>query len=77
MRKVMITMSALTKETIDMMEMLPESEQSLINEFVKRVVLAWDPDYTKVTPREAADMKRAEEEFVRGETVSHEDIDWD
>ena len=48
-----------------------------INEFVKRVVLAWDPDYTKATPREAADMKRAEEEFARGDTVSHEDIDWD
>ncbi len=48
-----------------------------INEFVKRVVLAWDSDYTKATPRETADMKRAEEEFARGDTVSHEDIDWD
>ena len=48
-----------------------------INEFVKRVVLAWDPDYTKATPREAADMALAEEEFAKGDTVSHEDIDWD
>ena len=35
-----------------MLEMLPETEQDFALEFVKRLVLAWDPDYTKLTPSE-------------------------
>jgi len=35
-------------------EMLPEYEQLFALKFVKRLVLAWDPDFTKVTAREAA-----------------------
>jgi alkyl hydroperoxide reductase subunit AhpC len=41
-----------------------------------RLVLAWDPDFTKVTPTEAAALRQAEEEFERGEFVRAEDIDW-
>ena len=44
---------------------------------VKRIVLAWDPDFTKVTPSEAAALEQAEAEIARGEVVADEDIDWD
>jgi hypothetical protein len=50
-----------------MVDMLPESEQMFAFEFVKRLVLAWDPDFTKLTPAEAADLAQAEAEFARGE----------
>ncbi|MDR2572009.1 MAG: hypothetical protein LBD23_17160 [Oscillospiraceae bacterium] len=46
-------------------------------EFVKRLVLAWDPDFIKVTPSEAILIAQAEDEFKHGETVSHNDINWD
>ena len=69
-------MSAITQETIDMMEILPESEQTLINEFVKRIVLAWDSDFTKVTPTEMEDIIQAEKDYAAGEVISHEDINW-
>ncbi len=60
-----------------MVDMLPEDDQRLAYELVKKLVLAWDPDYTKVTPQEAAQLAEAEEAFARGECVSHDEIDWD
>ena len=46
-------------------------------EFIKKLVLAWDPDYTKVTKSEAERLDRAMEEFKNGEVVDSEDINWD
>ena len=55
------------------MDMLPESEQSFAYEFVKRLVRAWDPDYTKVTPEEAKQLEEAEKSGF----ISESEIDWD
>lgn len=70
-------MSESTKELVSLIDMLPETEQHLIGEMIKRVVLAWDPDFTKVTPQELKRIEQAEEEFKRGETVSEDEINWD
>ena len=35
-------MSTTTKQAIDLMEILPESEQNFALEFIKKLVLAWD-----------------------------------
>ena len=47
-------MSELAQKTASMLDMLPAKEQQLAYEMLKRIVLAWDPDFTKVTPAEAA-----------------------
>lgn len=67
-------MSTATKEVIDLMEILPESEQNFALEFIKKLVIAWDPDFTKLTPRE---KKELEEAMTDPETVSHDAINWD
>ncbi len=41
------------------------------------LVLAWDPDFTKLTPSEKAELEQAEREFANGETIPHEAINWD
>ncbi len=41
-------------------------------EFVKRLVLVWDPNFTRLTPNERAHLEAAED----GEYVDSEDIDW-
>ena len=46
------------------MELLPESEQNFVLEFIRKLVLAWDPDYTKVTPRERVDLQEALSEKI-------------
>jgi hypothetical protein len=52
-----------------MLEKLPESEQKLAYEFIKRLVLAWDPEYTKLTPNEALMLQEAEKEYENGDYV--------
>jgi hypothetical protein len=63
----------MVKKSTEMLEMLPDSEQELAYEFIKRLVLAWDPDYTKLTPNELERVKAAE----NGEYINENDIDWD
>lgn len=67
-------MSAATKQIIDLMEILPESEQNFALEFIKKLVLAWDPDFTKLTPLERASLEDALKDT---ETVPHNEINWD
>lgn len=67
-------MNAAIKEVIDLMEILPETEQNFALEFIKKLVLAWDPDYTKMTPTERASLKEA---LLDKERVLHDEINWD
>ena len=39
----------------------------------ERLLLAWDPDFTKLTPEEANALQEAEESGF----VAESDIDWD
>lgn len=66
-------MSIATKKIVDLMEILPESEQNFALEFVKKLVLAWDPDFTKLTPTEKKELDEAMEDC---ESISHDEIDW-
>ena len=59
--------------TVSMLEMLPAQEQDFAYEFVKRLVLAWDPDYTQLTPEERSRLEAEEQ----GEYISGKDINWD
>lgn len=70
-------MSAATKEAINLMEILPESDQNFVLEFIKKLVLAWDPDYTKVTPAERKALEEAEKDIAENGTISHDAINWD
>jgi hypothetical protein len=66
-------MSAQVKAITEMLDMLPETEQNLALELVKRIVLAWDPDYTKLTPKEAVELEEAKNSGY----VDSDEIDWD
>ena len=39
-------------------------------------VIAWDPDFTKLTPDEEAALAHAETQIANGEFVSESEIDW-
>ena len=60
-----------------MEDMLPESDQALALELVKKQAIAWDPDYTKVTPQEKAQIDQAAAELASGDYVPENAIDWD
>lgn len=69
-------MSETVAKAAHLMEMLPESDQSFAFEFIKKLVLAWDPDYTKLTANEEERVKKAQSEMEAGEYVSDDSIDW-
>lgn len=64
-------MSPIRKQLDDMINCLPEQEQLLLFEVVKRFV----PDDV-ATATDLEDIQSARTEYARGETVSHENIDW-
>lgn len=65
-------MSIVAMNIAKMVDMLPESDQHLAQELIKKLVLAWDPDFTKVTPEEAMQIKEAEESGF----INEKEIDW-
>ena len=66
-------MSDTAIEAARMMDMLPDEDKTFAYEFIKKLVKAWDPNFTKVTPEEAQRIKAAEESGF----VVDSDIDWD
>lgn len=70
-------MPPIAQQVADMVRLLPDDDQALAYEIVKKLVLAWDPDFTKLTPGERAELEQAEAEYARGETVPHSAINWD
>ena len=69
-------MTQVVQESVRMLEMLPESEQELASPLIKRLVLAWDPDFTKLTPEERKRLEAAEQRIDNGEYVKDSEINW-
>ena len=70
-------MAPIAKQIADMVEILPEQDQTLAFELVKKLVLAWDPDYTKLTPAEAQRVDQAANEIAAGDYVLDSAVNWD
>lgn len=66
-------MSKTARDIAKMVDILPADEQQFAYEFIKRLVLAWDPDFTKVTSEEAERIKAAEASGF----VNEKEINWD
>lgn len=65
-------MSPIRKQLVDMIDCMPEQEQILLFEIAKRFVaddIATEDDIKAI--------QAARQEYAKGETVSHNDIDWD
>lgn len=46
-------------------------------ETVKKLVLARDPDFTKLTPAEKAELDKAAAQMEAGDYVPHSAVNWD
>lgn len=66
-------MSNMAMDAARLMDMLPDEDRSFAYEFIKKLVKAWDPDFTKVTPEEEKQIEAAEKSGF----VAEDDIDWD
>lgn len=66
-------MSNIAMDAARLIDMLPEDDKNFAYEFIKKLVLAWDPDFTNVTTEEAKHIAAAESSGF----VDEADIDWD
>ena len=65
-------MSQTAQNVAQMYDQLSEREQSIIAELIYRLL----PDDI-VTPDDLIAIAESQKDYERGETVSHDDIDWD
>ena len=65
-------MSSKALQIAGMLDILPEDEQNLALMLLQRLILAWDPDYTKLTASERNELEEAE----TGIFFDEEEIDW-
>jgi hypothetical protein len=70
-------MSSAAIQVAELMDMLPEEEQNFAMELMKKLVLAWDPDFTKTTPAEAQRAEIGRRQFANGEYYKMSEIDFD
>lgn len=52
-------MSNNTKQLINLFEILPETDQKMLLELTKKLLLAYDPEYTKLLPNEKEELEAA------------------
>lgn len=70
-------MSNNTKQLIDLFEILPENDQEMLLELAKKLLLAYDPEYTKLLPNEKKDIEGALLDFENGVNIEDgSNIDW-
>lgn len=67
------SMSNMAIDAARLMDILPEEDKKFAYEFIKKLVKAWDPDFTKVTSEEAQSIQAAEESGF----IADSEIDWD
>ena len=70
-------MSTVIAHTIEIMNVLPVEDQELLYSIAKKLIRAWDPDFTKLTPLEASELKQIIKDVEDGEFVSEDKIDWE
>ena len=46
----------------------------LLRYFIKKLLVAWDPDFTKVTPEERSRLDKAGEEMKSGEYFTDDEV---
>ncbi|MBQ4353951.1 MAG: hypothetical protein IJC71_03560 [Clostridia bacterium] len=66
-------MSEIALEAARLIDLLPEDDKNFAYAFIQKLVLAWDPDFTKVTKEEAERIAQAEESGF----IDEENIDWE
>lgn len=57
---------------VGILEML--GVHTFVDSIIKRVVLVWDPDYTKLTAAEKRSLEIADKEMKNGEYFTKEEI---
>lgn len=67
-------LKATTLQTAELLDILPDEDILMVNNLVKKLVRAWDPDFTKVTVKERALLEKSDTEMKNGDYISEEEF---
>ena len=67
-------LKATTLETAELLDILPDEDVSIVNALIKKLVIARDPDFTKVIASERELLEKSDLEMRSGDFVSEEDF---
>lgn len=67
-------LKASTLQTAELLDILPDEDVSMVNALIKKLIIAWDPDFTKVTEKERALLEKSDSEIKNGDFISEEDF---
>ena len=67
-------LKATTLQTAELLDILPDEDVSIVNAIIKKLVIAWDPDFTKVTAKERELLEESDSEMRNGDYISEEDF---
>ena len=62
------------EQFMDFVDALPEDDRAMVYHLVKRLIVAWDPDFTRLTPQEAKELEEMKKE---NDYIPLEEINWD
>lgn len=46
----------------------------MVNDLVKKLIVAWDPDFTKLTTKEREILEKSDLDMKKGDFVTEEDV---
>lgn len=67
-------LKAATLHTAELLDILPDEDVSMVNALVKKLIIAWDPNFTKLTAREREILETSDLEMKNGDFISEEDF---
>ena len=67
-------LKATTLQSAELLDILPDEDVSIVNALIKKMVIARDPDFTKVTARERELLEKSDLEMKNGDYISEEDF---
>ena len=67
-------LKAKTLQTAELLDILPDEDATMVNSLIKKLIIAWDPDFTKLTAKERELLEKSDAEMNNGEFVSEEDF---
>lgn len=63
-----------TLQTAELLDMLPDEDVSMVNTLIKKLIIAWDPDFTKLTAKESELLEKSTLEMKSGDFISEEEF---
>ena len=70
----MTMLKATTLQTAELLDILPDEDVSIVNALIKKLIIGWDPEFTKVTARERELLEKSDSEMKNGDYISEEDF---